>query len=118
MKLLADENFPPTLISYLQRKRHHVKRIQRSVKGVSDSAVRQKALLEKRIIISFDKDYLKSVEDEDEVSAMVFDFPRLKPEEIIPYMDSIIEALSNLKKKKKPFIAIYSKEGLEIKKQA
>lgn len=117
MKLLADENFPPTLISYLQRKRHNVKRIQRSMSGVADSTVREKALLGKRIIISFDKDYLKSVEGKEDVSVMVLDFPRLKPEEIIPYMDSIIDTISSLKKKKKPFSAIYSKKSLEIKKK-
>ncbi|MEK7616434.1 MAG: DUF5615 family PIN-like protein [Patescibacteria group bacterium] len=113
MKLLADENFPPTLISYLQRRRHNVKRIQRSMQGVSDSAVREKALLEKRIVISFDKDYLKSVEGDKDVSVMVLDFPRTHPGEIIPYMDSIIDAINKLKKKKKPFIACYSIKGLE-----
>ncbi len=114
MKLLADENFPPSLVSYLQRKRHNVKRIQRSLSGVSDLAVRKKALFEKRIIISFDKDYLKSVEREEKASVLVLNLPRLKPEEIIFYMDKIINAASQLKRKKKPFVASYSEAGLEI----
>ncbi len=114
MKLLADENFPPSLASYLQRKKHNVKRIQRSLRGVSDSAVRKKALSEKRIIISFDKDYLKSAESEENVSAMVLDFPNMKPGEIIFYMDKIINTIGQLKRKKKPFIACYSELGLEI----
>lgn len=113
MKLLADENFPPSLVSYLQRKRHNIKRVQRSLRGISDSAVRKKALLEKRIIISFDKDYLKSVENEEKVSSMVLDFPNMKPEEIILYMDKIIDTINRLKRKKKPFIASYSEDGLE-----
>lgn len=82
--------------------------------GVSDLAVREKALKDRRIIISFDKDYLKSVEGEEKVSVMVLDFPKLKPGEIIPYMDSIISAVKALKKRKKPFIASYSEAGLEI----
>lgn len=49
-----------------------------------------------------------------EVSAMVLDFPNLKPEESLPYMDEIIDAISILKRKKKPFTACYSKNGLEI----
>ena len=114
MKLLADENFPPSIVSYLQKRKHNVKRIQRSLHGVSDLAVKEKALLEKRIILTFDKDYLKSAEDKDGVSVMVLDFPRLKPEEVITYMDSIINAVNNLKRKKKSFIAIYSKGGLEV----
>lgn len=114
MKLLADENFPPTLVSYLQKKGNDVKRIQRSMHGVSDSAVREKAQLEKRIIISFDKDYLKSVEGEKDVSVMVLDFPRFKPEEIVPFMDEIINAIGKLKRKKKLFVACYSEAGLEI----
>ncbi len=114
MKLLADENFPPTLVSCLQKKRHDVKRIQRSLRGVSDLAVREKALAEKRIIISFDKDYLKSAEAEEKISAMVLDFPNLKPEEILPYMDGVINAINILKRKKKPFTACYSSNGLEI----
>lgn len=114
MKLLADENFPPSLVSYLQKNRHDVKRIQRSLRGVSDLAVREKALTEKRIIISFDKDYLKSVKDEEKVSVMVLDFPKFKPEEIIPYLDKVSNTLGHLKRKKKPFTAIYSKDGVEM----
>lgn len=74
MKLLADENFPPSLVSYLQKNKYDVKRIQRSLHGVSDFAVREKALVERRII----------------------------------------NAISQLKRKKKLFIACYSEAGLEI----
>lgn len=77
MKLLADENFPPTLISYLQKKRHDVKRIQRSAKGISDTKVREIAKKENRIIITFDKDLLN--EGILTVSIMLFDFPNMKP---------------------------------------
>lgn len=113
MKLLADENLPPSLVSYLQKNKHDVKRVQRSLHGVSDLIVKEKAVLEGRIIISFDKDYLQSVEGEDKVSVMVLDFPKFKPEEVIPYMDKIINAIKQLKRKKKPFIAYYSETGLK-----
>ena len=113
MKLLADENFPPTLISYLQKRRHDVKRIQRSLRGVSDFAVLEKALHENRIIVSFDKDYLKSEKAEIKVNAMVLDFPNVKPMEIIPYMDEIVSIIIRLKRKKRHFVVCYSKDGLE-----
>ena len=36
MKLLADENFPPSLIAVLQKKRHDVKRIASFLNGALD----------------------------------------------------------------------------------
>ncbi len=116
MKLLADENFPPTLISYLQKKHHDVKRIQRSARGTFDSSIKEKAIKEKRIILSFDKDFLKK-DDKKLLLVMVFDFPYTKPADIIPYMDSAISELSSLKKRKKYFTATYSVDGLELSKE-
>lgn len=114
MKLLADENFPPTLISYLQQKRHNVKRIQRTAKGVSDISVRERAIKENRVIITFDKDFLKSEQTEKLFSVMIFDFPNMMPAGVIPYMDSAIKSIVNLKKRKKRFAATYSTNGLEL----
>lgn len=114
MKLLADENFPPTLISYLQRKRHDIKRIQRTAKGTVDLSVSEQALKENRIIITFDKDFLKSEPQAEDVRVMIFDFPNMTPEEIIPYLDDATAVISRLRKKKKPFTVIYSKNGVEV----
>lgn len=114
MKLLADENFPPSLVSYLQKKQHNVTRIQRSTKGTSDIRVREIAQKENRIIITFDQDFLTKDGSEINTSVMLFKFPNLKPEEITPFMEKIIQAISDLKRKKKPFVATYSKDGLEI----
>ncbi len=113
MKLLADENFPSSLVSYLQRKRHNLKRIQRSAKGISDIRVREIAQKENRIIITFDQDFLTKNDPGININVMLFKFPNLKPEEIILYMDKIIQAISDLKKRKKSFLATYSKAGLE-----
>ncbi|TSC87518.1 MAG: hypothetical protein G01um10147_496 [Microgenomates group bacterium Gr01-1014_7] len=114
MKLLADENFPPTLISYLQKKRHDIKRIQRSAKGIVDLSVSEKALKESRIVVTFDKDFLKSEQDSQNVRVMIFDFPNMTPEEITPYLDGAVAVINKLRKKKKPFMVIYSKEGIAI----
>jgi len=112
VKLLADENFPLSLISALQKKRHDVKRIQRTSGGVSDLSVRDIAKRENRMIITFDRDIL-DVKPEKQVSAMLFHFPQMTPEEILPYLDGAIEAIIKLKKKKKPFSAIYSINELQ-----
>lgn len=114
MKLLADENFPPSLITILQKKPHDVKRIQRSVRGTSDINVRLQAFKENRIIITFDKDFLKTKHGEEAVSIMLFSFPNYTPEEITPFLKGAIDEIKKLKKKKKPFTAIYSKEGVRL----
>ena len=114
MKLLADENFPPSLITILQKKRHDIKRIQRTARGISDLSVRQKALKEGRVIVTFDRDFLKTESWEERVNVMLFEFPHLIPEEIVPFLDAVVAEIKRLKKKKKPFTAIYSQTGVEI----
>lgn len=114
MKLLADENFPPTLVSYLQKKHHDVKRIQRSAKTISDISVKDIAIKENLIILTFDKDFLKTEAANKLFSVVIFDFPYLNPGEILIYMDTIIQAISKLKKRKRFFIATYSAAGLEL----
>lgn len=116
MKLLADENFPPTLISHLQKNYHDVKRILRSAKGTSDINVREIAAKENRIIFSFDKDFLKK-DDKKLFSVVVFDFPYTKPVNIIPYIIGVISKIASLKKRKKYFTATYSVTGLELLKE-
>lgn len=114
MKLLADEDFPPTLVSFFQKKHHNVKRIQRSTRGVSDTSVEEKAIRENRIIVTFDKDFLKKRLKQDIFSVIVFDFPYLKPTTILPYMNNAVESIIKLKRRKKYFTARYSSAGLEL----
>ncbi len=116
MKLVADEDFPPTLISYLQKKNHDIKRIQRSLQGISDKSVIEKAIKEKRVILSFDKDFLKIRGKDNSFSVVVFDFPYMKPADILPYMENATSEISNLKRRKKYFTAIYSATGLKLLK--
>lgn len=114
MKFLADENFPPTLIADLQKKRHDVKRILRGIK-LSDLYVAEFAKKENRIVITFDKTFLLEEQISIEVNIMVFDFPDLKPAEILLYLDVIIQTIKDLKRKKRKFFAIYSKKGVEVR---
>lgn len=117
MKLLADENFPPSLIAILQKKQHDVRRIQRATRGTSDINVRFQALKENRIIITFDKDFLKTKHEEKAVSIMLFLFPKYTPEKIAPFLNGAIDEIKKLKKKKKPFTAIYSEKGITLIKE-
>jgi predicted nuclease of predicted toxin-antitoxin system len=112
MKLLADENFPSPLVSPLQKKRHDVKRILRTAKSASDLGVIELAKKENRIILTFDKDFLEK--SNLPVSVMVFDFHSGSLEKIASYLNEVISSINALKKKKNPFIAKYSEDGLEV----
>lgn len=114
MKFLADENFPPTLISALQKKRHNIKRIQRGIK-LSDLYVAEVAKKESRIVMTFDKTFLLEEQISMEINVMILDFPDLKPIEILPYLDVIIQTIKDLKRKKRKFFAIYSEKGAELR---
>ncbi|MBI4079152.1 MAG: DUF5615 family PIN-like protein [Candidatus Levybacteria bacterium] len=113
MKLLADENFPPSLISALQKKRHDVKRIQRVARGISDISVHGRAKRESRVIITFDRDFLIKAPVEERASVMLFRFLDRMPEEIVSYLGGAIEAMRKRRKKKKPFALICSEKGIE-----
>lgn len=111
---MADENFPPSLIAILQKKRHDVKRIQRAARGISDVNVRLRAFKENRTIVTFDRDFLKAKHEEEAVNVMLFSFPNYTPEEIVPFLDGAIEEIKKLKKKKKSFTAICSEQGVTL----
>ncbi len=113
MKLLIDENFPQPLASYLQKKRLNIKRIQKFARSVTDKKVQELALKENRVIITFDKDFHSK--SQKEVNVMIINFPNSNFEQISPFLDEIITAIKVLKRKKKPFVATYSKTGLELK---
>lgn len=74
-------------------------------------AVWEIAKREKRIIVTFDRDFL---DDKKDVYVLFFYFPRKTPEEILPFINGSIEALKRIKRIKTPATAIYSEHGLEI----
>lgn len=113
MKLLADENFPPTLISKLQKKNHDVLRISRTKQALSDPDILERARIEKRIVFTFDKDFLSNQEKQVLTNVAVFDFSNFLPQEILPFLDEIIQAVEKRKKKKKHFIIVCSIKGFE-----
>lgn len=57
MKLLTNENFPLTSVTYLRNKGYDVIHVGTDFGGISDISVIKMAVLQKRTIITFDKDY-------------------------------------------------------------
>jgi len=59
MKFLADEDFPKPLVTKIRSLGHLIKTVQqKNLQGSSDEIVASLALREKRIILTFDKDFL------------------------------------------------------------
>ena len=57
MKILADENIPIEIVLALRQENHDVYWIREKDAGASDITVIQKARLQKRILLTFDKDF-------------------------------------------------------------
>lgn len=111
MKFLADENFARPVVVAIKKLGYSVKTIQqKNLQGSSDETVTNIALKEKRIVLTFDKDFLKN--QPRNLQAVVFEFPKVPTTEIIPVVEKFLIDLSNIKTKDKIFI--FSKRGLEI----
>ena len=57
MRVLANENFPGEAIGALRERGHDIVWIRTEAPGSKDQAILQRAQIEKRIIITFDKDF-------------------------------------------------------------
>lgn len=111
MKFLADENFPQPLSLKIRRLGYSVKTIQyKRLQGSADETVANIAIAEKRIVLTFDKDFLKG--EKASAQVVVFHFPKVPTPEIIPLIDAF---LKNLKEKlSKNKIYKFSKQGLRL----
>ncbi|MBN1188819.1 MAG: DUF5615 family PIN-like protein [Dehalococcoidales bacterium] len=57
MRILADENVPGEAIDALRNAGHDLVWMRTYSPGISDEVILQQAQVEKRLIITFDKDY-------------------------------------------------------------
>jgi predicted nuclease of predicted toxin-antitoxin system len=57
MRILANENFPSEAITALRKRKHDVAWIRIEAPGSSDQEVLDRACLEMRLIVTFDKDF-------------------------------------------------------------
>ena len=114
MKFLADEDFPKPLVVNIRDAGYSVKTIQqKNLQGSSDKLVANLALKEKRIILTFDKDFLKNKTGK--LQVIIFSFPKIPTSEIIPLIDNFLKALKQIKLSKGKVLK-FSKTGLEEQK--
>jgi predicted nuclease of predicted toxin-antitoxin system len=57
MRILANENFPGDAVTILRQKGHDVVWVRTDAPGSDDRTVLQRAQLEERILVTFDKDF-------------------------------------------------------------
>jgi predicted nuclease of predicted toxin-antitoxin system len=57
MRFLADENFPLDAVEALRENGHDVAWIRADSPGIADPLVLERAQIEKRIVLTFDKDF-------------------------------------------------------------
>ena len=96
MKFLADEDFPKPVVNKIRQLGHSVKTIQKiGLSGSSDETVVKLALREKRIIITFDKDFLK--DQPKQLERVIFRFPKTPTNKIIILVENFLEELTKVK---------------------
>ncbi|MBI2327823.1 DUF5615 family PIN-like protein [Candidatus Curtissbacteria bacterium] len=114
MKFLADEDFPKPLVAKIQKLGHSVKTIQqKNLQGSSDETVASLALKEKRVVLTFDKDFLKN--QPKNLQVVIFHYPKKPTSEITPFIESFLEELQMIKFSKGKILQ-FSKNGLEKQK--
>lgn len=114
MKFLADEDFPKPLVSKIRSLGHSVKTVQqKNLQGSSDEVVANLALKEKRIVLTFDKDFLKNKSKD--LQAVIFHFPKIPTSEIILLMENFLADVSKVKFSKGKVLK-FSKNGFEEQK--
>ncbi|OGE27643.1 hypothetical protein A2867_01460 [Candidatus Daviesbacteria bacterium RIFCSPHIGHO2_01_FULL_40_11] len=114
MKFLADEDFPKPLVIKIISAGYSVKTVQqKALQGSSDEIVANLALKEKRIILTFDKDFLKN--QTKHLSVIIFSFPKIPTSEIILLIGNFLEDLKQFKLSKGTVLK-FSKHGLEEQK--
>lgn len=110
MKFLADEDFPKPLTVKIRNLDFSVRTIQqKNLQGSSDETVANIALKEKRIILTFDKDFLKN--QPSSLKAVVFEFPKKPTLDIIPLIETFLNKLSRVKFSKLRVLK-FNKNGL------
>lgn len=57
MRFLADENIPAAAVAALQAAGHDVVWVRTAIPGASDREVLHRAILEARVLLTFDKDF-------------------------------------------------------------
>lgn len=96
MNFLCDENVPRSICNYLRMQGHDVSDIiVLGLQGIPDTEIVKLAQEKKRVIVSFDQDFLYLLADRQDISAIILHFPRMQPQQVIFHLQSLLEKISN-----------------------
>ncbi|OGK48986.1 hypothetical protein A3A55_03505 [Candidatus Roizmanbacteria bacterium RIFCSPLOWO2_01_FULL_40_14] len=114
MKFLADENLPQVVINHIASKGYQIVDLKKtSNQGKTDSEICKIAKQNQKIIITYDKDFLRAAEFEKEVSVIILSFPKIKPQTILPWIDGLFTQLEK-RQIVEPYILILYPDRIEI----
>ena len=112
MRFLADESFPKVVAVAIGKFGHSVRTVQqKGINSSSDEIVGDVAQKERRILLTFDKDFLERKINSSLV--IVFYFPKVPIEDILVLLDGFINELEKLKLSRYKILK-FSKSGLEV----
>ena len=95
-KILADENIPKTTIQFLRRLGYDVVSVWEVNPGISDEQVVQLSIKEKRIIITFDKDFGRiALTNPNVLGVVLMRIPPASPEYITNRIISALKSVEN-----------------------
>lgn len=114
MKFIADENLPQVIIRYISSREHEVLDLKKSLhQGILDINVCKLAQDHNSIIVTYDKDFLRTAETIPDISVILLSFPRVNPKTVIPWVEELFDQLE-AEKIKKPFILTLFADRIEM----
>ena len=111
MKFLADENFPKPLVAKLRNLGYSIYTVQqKNLPGILDETVANFANKDQRIILTFDRNFLK--DEREKVKLVIFYFPKIHFKEILLFIEEFVSGLQNYSSVKY-FVLQFDKYGLK-----
>ena len=100
LRFLADENIPYTVISELKKLGYNIISVLNYRSGMTDEEVIELAVKEKRIIITFDKDFGRLVTlNPNTPGVILLRIPPINPEYILKRIQATLKKVQNPYKK-------------------
>ncbi|MEK7141819.1 MAG: DUF5615 family PIN-like protein [Patescibacteria group bacterium] len=114
MKFLVDENVPQTIIRYLRVHGHDTTDVKRTVhRSDPDQRLLELAAVEDRILLTFDKDFVTPVYLPQNAAIVVLHFPRVRPADVLPKIEQLLDALTR-KQLKRPYRIILQEQSVSM----
>ncbi len=116
MRFLANENFPNPSVKILREHGYDVNYILESNRSVSDEKVIEIALTEKRIILTFDKDYGEIIFRHKIVSPPAVIFFRYKGESPVSAGENLLKLVNENRFELENLFTVVSKDNVRQRK--